>query len=74
MARPKGRPKKDDAKKTAVQVRLAPELSAALDDLVAEYQAASPAAEVSRASVLRHLLEREIEARLALRSGKRRRA
>jgi hypothetical protein len=57
-----GRPKKNAPKDVPVQVRLDARQAAALDEIVAEFQAVSPA-EVSRASVLRHLLEREIEAR-----------
>lgn len=55
--------------KVAVQVRLDLELVAGLDELVAEYQAVSPASEVSRASVLRYLLERELAGRPKARKG-----
>jgi len=56
-----GRPKSSE--KVAVQVRLAPELLEGLDELVVEHQAAAPASEVSRASVLRYLLESALAAR-----------
>ena len=65
-----GRPKSSD--KVAVQVRLTPALLEGLDQLVAEHQATAPAAEVSRASVLRYLLERELGERRAGRKGAKR--
>ena len=49
----------------AVQVRLDGADLADLDELVAEQQAAAPAAAVSRASVLRYLLRDKMTARRA---------
>lgn len=70
MAQGRGRPKKEDAKTVAVQVRLTPDRVEGLDELVAEHQAAAPAGEVSRASVLRHLLDRALEERGASQKGR----
>lgn len=64
--------RKSTEDKVAVQVRLLPELLEGLDELVAEYQSAAPASEVSRASVLRYLLERELEQRKKARKGTKR--
>lgn len=66
-----GRPKLPDAKRESVQVRLTAAHVAGLDELVAVYQVDSPAAEVTRASVLRYLLERELAKRPNARRAKR---
>jgi metal-responsive CopG/Arc/MetJ family transcriptional regulator len=66
------RPPKSDQTPVAVQVRLSQELLARLDALVKEHQDASPASVVSRASVLRYLLERELGEHRTARKGAKR--
>lgn len=68
-----GRPKKDDAKIAAVQVRLDEEQLAGLDRLIElkQQELRMHGVEFSRASFLRGLLIREIEAMNSARKGKR---